>query len=176
MADARDMAGRGHDGADVRSLAALSETRDGGPVLLTRLFVAIDALFSQLRRVASLGPNERVAIEVLWEFGAMPMSELADRIAVTRAAVTTLVDRLEKSGLLVRDGDIRDRRRTIVQLSEAGHDACVRSTGPWLDALRDVFDELPEETWAEVGPLLARLYEATRAECDRERGIGGAAS
>jgi DNA-binding MarR family transcriptional regulator len=176
MADARDIAERGQGGPDIRSIAALSESRDGGPVLLTRLFVAIDALFSQLRRVASLGPNERVAVEVLWEFGAMPMSELADRIAVTRAAVTTLVDRLEHTGLLVRDGDIRDRRRTIVQLSDSGRDVCAQSTRPWLDALRDVFDELPDETWAQVGPLLGRLYEATRAECDRERGITDAAS
>lgn len=153
----------------VRRGAAAVTARVAGPLLTTRLFVSVDALFSQLRREAGLGPNERVAVECLWEFGAMPMSELADRTAVTRAAVTTLVDRLEKTGIVVRDGDLNDRRRTIVQLSAAGQELCAASTRPWLEALGEVFDELPPETWAQVEPLFGKLYETTRNETDRMR-------
>jgi DNA-binding MarR family transcriptional regulator len=162
-----------HRRAEASSVIAPSAQAScaAGPLLATRFFVAADALFSQFRREAGLGPNERVAVECLWEFGAMPMSELADRTAVTRAAVTTLVDRLEKAGVVVRDGDLNDRRRTIVQLSHTGQELCVSVTRPWLDAMADVFADLTPAAWSEVAPLLTRLYDVTLRETDRARGM-----
>lgn len=147
--------------------------RTAGPVLVSRLFISIDTLFAQLRRKASLGPNERVSIECLWEFGSMPMSELADRTAVTRAAVTTLVDRLEDAGLVLRDGDLDDRRRTMVGLSDAGRELCMLSTRSWFESVGDVFGDLSPEVWAQAAPLFEALTEATRLEADHMRGSTG---
>jgi DNA-binding MarR family transcriptional regulator len=165
-----------HRRTGVGRAESLSATASAGPLLMARLFVSIDTLFSQLRREAGLGPNERVAVECLWEFGAMPMSELADRTAVTRAAVTTLVDRLEKTGIVSRDGDLNDRRRTIVQLGQAGHDLCASTTRIWMEALGEVFDGLPPATWAQVGPLLGQLYETTRATTNEARGLAASST
>lgn len=47
-------------------------------------------------------------------------SELADRIGVTRAAVTSIIDGLELSGLVKRQGDPNDRRMQVIELTTEG--------------------------------------------------------
>jgi DNA-binding MarR family transcriptional regulator len=50
--------------------------------------------------------------------GPMSVSELADRIGLTVATTSLLVGELSRAGLVERSEDERDRRRTIVSLSE----------------------------------------------------------
>ena len=53
---------------------------------------------------------------------AAPLSpaELADRLGVTRATVTGLVDTLERSGLVTRTPSADDRRMMLVELTSRG--------------------------------------------------------
>lgn len=48
------------------------------------------------------------------------LSELADRVLLSRSNLTRLVDRLEKAGLLYRQSCPTDRRGTYAVLTEAG--------------------------------------------------------
>lgn len=150
---------------------ALVADRTCAGLALIRLFVAMDGVSSQLRRRLDVGPNERLAIEYLWEVGPMAMSELADRLAVTRAAVTTLVDRLEEDGFLERTSDMLDRRRTIVTLSDHGRDRCDEVMASWMARIRSVLDQLSDEHWAIVGRVVADLHRVTLQECDQQRGV-----
>lgn len=47
--------------------------------------------------------------------GAMPAGRLAELTGLTTAAVTGIIDRLEKAGYVRRANDPNDRRRTIVE-------------------------------------------------------------
>ncbi|MEO6867544.1 MAG: MarR family transcriptional regulator [Gaiellales bacterium] len=78
--------------------------------------IAIESLRTQWRTVVHLGTHERMAISQLRVYGPMPMSELASRISLSRAAVTSLVDRLEADGWVRRRADEHDRRRTVLEL------------------------------------------------------------
>jgi DNA-binding MarR family transcriptional regulator len=51
----------------------------------------------------------------LHSYGAMPAGRLAELTGLTTAAVTGIIDRLEKAGYVRRANDPRDRRRTIVE-------------------------------------------------------------
>lgn len=51
---------------------------------------------------------------------AIAPSVLADRIGVSRAAVTSIIDGLEVSGLVKREDDPNDRRMQVIQLTETG--------------------------------------------------------
>lgn len=51
---------------------------------------------------------------------------VADNIGVDRSAVTRLLDRLEKKGLLNREHDKLDRRSVNLRLTEAGQNLMVR--------------------------------------------------
>lgn len=63
--------------------------------------------------------------DVLWTLKEAPdrrrrLSEVAERILLSRSNLTRLVDRLEKAGLLYREACPSDRRGTFAVLTEAG--------------------------------------------------------
>jgi DNA-binding MarR family transcriptional regulator len=105
-------------------------SRDQLPLLVDRTTIALESLRTQWRTVASLGTHERMAISQLRVYGSMPMSELASRISLSRAAVTSLIDRLENDGWVLRQSDEHDRRRTVLRL---------------LPRAAEMFDEVSEE-------------------------------
>lgn len=62
-----------------------------------------------------LHATDHKAVDVLLQAGPLTAGELADRMALTGSAITAMVDRLERSGLVRRDRDPEDRRRVIVR-------------------------------------------------------------
>jgi MarR family 2-MHQ and catechol resistance regulon transcriptional repressor len=86
-------------------------------------------------------------------------SELGQRLMLSKAPITGVVDRLEKGGFVVRVADARDRRISRVKITPKG-------TESWL-AVRDSLREVAESTCQGFGEaelretesLLARLLE-----------------
>jgi DNA-binding MarR family transcriptional regulator len=66
----------------------------------------------------SLGERHFPPLIVLSVEGPMSVSELAGRVGLTVATTSLLVGELSRAGLVERSEDERDRRRTIVSLSE----------------------------------------------------------
>lgn len=65
-----------------------------------------------------LGVNatDMKAYTVLTQAGTMTAGELAERLGLTSGAITSVIDRLEKAGLVRRALDPNDRRRVILEL------------------------------------------------------------
>ena len=59
-------------------------------------------------------------LNLLSKRGKCTVSELADEMFVKPSAITTMIDRLYKSGFVLRHRDEEDRRVVYVQLSEKG--------------------------------------------------------
>ena len=75
------------------------------------------ALMSMSTRVASdmkLNPSEMVALQHLRLDGPLVLGDLRERISLTSGAMTTLVDRLEKHGLVKREPHPSDRRSILI--------------------------------------------------------------
>ncbi len=76
------------------------------------------------RRIKYLGVSQAswLTIAVIARAGApLSQSELADRLAVEGATMVSMVDRLVKAGLVVREPSTIDRRVKRVVLTEAGN-------------------------------------------------------
>ncbi|NMO97007.1 MarR family transcriptional regulator [Paenibacillus lemnae] len=71
-----------------------------------------------------LGPSlteaQLTVLEVLEERRRMKPSDFIPYLATSPAAVTMLLDRMEKNGLILRDRDERDRRLVWVTISGKG--------------------------------------------------------
>jgi len=67
--------------------------------------------------VYGLGPAERLCLSFLWD-GPKTASAIARHTRLTPAAVTALVDRLEKRGFVRRLADPGDRRKVLVEAAE----------------------------------------------------------
>ncbi len=72
---------------------------------------------------AALTPSEIHTIDAIGEDGGVLMKELAARLAITKGAVTQIVDRLEAKALAKRSPHPHISRGILVSLTDSGIDA-----------------------------------------------------
>ncbi|MGQ0482886.1 MAG: MarR family winged helix-turn-helix transcriptional regulator [Pseudonocardia sp.] len=72
------------------------------------------------REVLGIGVNEIVACSYIALSGPRTPSEIADRLRITTASVTELIDRLERAGLVSRGRHPSDRRKLLITLTADG--------------------------------------------------------
>lgn len=74
----------------------------------------------------TLTEGQLAVLELLLAEERMKPSDFLPHLATTPAAVTTLLDRMEKSGLIQRVRDEKDRRVVWVSATETGKEECAR--------------------------------------------------
>lgn len=170
----RDETQRGIRDAHVRYPAGYHRSGDDPPpppehvtYLLNRSFTAFEALKAQWRRGLSLNTHERMAISNLWEAGPLTMGDLGDRLALSRAAMTALVDRLEEAHYVERVADVMDRRRTILKLCPVVQQQMIPLAEPFHRALAERMEQLDEREWHAVVGFLDTLYELSQTQSAR---------
>lgn len=90
-------------------------------------------------------------------------SQLASQLEVTPAAASYLVDRLDKSGLLLRSPDPDDRRRVLLRPSESGTELGDGYLRPLGHGLRMIFSNRSDADLALFNSMLADLICAMPA-------------
>ena len=68
------------------------------------------------------------------------MKDLSKRCIVSTAAITGLIDRLEKLGIVIRKHSAEDRRKVLVHLSDTG----LEIVGNYTDSLKKLSKSLKE--------------------------------
>lgn len=97
--------------------------------------------------------------------GRLRMSELADRLLLSRSGATRLVDRLVADGLVERVSCETDRRGQWASLTDAGRQRLERATPTHLRGVsRHFLDRYSAGELAELDRLLARLADDEAAE------------
>ena len=109
-----------------------SSTEDSGPrrepsPSPTTVFRAMSSASKRLPRyfdkafgTVDLRLTEFSVLQQLSESGPTPMVRLSDENLVTKAAVTAIIDAMEKKGLVRRVRDSSDRRVVNIQMTPAG--------------------------------------------------------
>jgi DNA-binding MarR family transcriptional regulator len=86
------------------------------------------------------------------------MSELADRLMLSRSGATRLVDRLVAAGLVERVTCDDDRRGQWASLTDAGHDRLRRASPTHLRGVGEHFlDRLSADELQGLGRIFTRL-------------------
>ncbi len=94
------------------------------------------------------------------------MSELADRAIISRSRLTYRVDRLEKQGLVTREGADGDRRGVVARLTPAGLDHLVETAPHHVDRVQTLlFDHLDPDDLEALHRILSKLVGPARGEC-----------
>ena len=97
--------------------------------------------------------------------GAFGMSEVSERLEVTPAAASQLVDKLVQNGYIVREEDPNDRRARLLNLTDKGRDVIrqgVEERYRWMDQLAE---RLTDEERAQISDALDIM---TRVATDLE--------
>lgn len=134
--------------------------------LVSRLSSAVGALSAQLRlrfldaSDPGLGFVALATLRHVCRHGARTVTALAESDRVTTQAVSARLSPLERAGLIVRERDGDDARRTIVKPTAEGIALVREAERGAQDALRSAVSRLAAEDRAvldKAAPLLAAL-------------------
>jgi DNA-binding MarR family transcriptional regulator len=89
-------------------------------ISLRRIMRAIDLHSKHLERQAGVTVPQILVLQTIDECGSLAVSELARRVSLSQATITSVIDRLAQKGLVRRDRSATDRRVVSVSLTDFG--------------------------------------------------------
>jgi MarR family transcriptional regulator, organic hydroperoxide resistance regulator len=97
----------------------MSKNREGG-YLISQIHQLSGRIFSKKLRDYQIDINHAQGriIFALWKNDQIPINDLAKETALSKSTLTTMLERLEKSGHLVRKQSETDKRTTIICLTK----------------------------------------------------------
>lgn len=135
--------------------------------LMLRLASAQLQYVGQLRGFLGITLSEMHALLALWDGGRCSMSDLADRVDMSRAALTTLADRIEAAGYVERTADPGDRRRVLLGVTHKFEQALSRHTANLASRATDI--AAGSEDWSGTAAVVAALRELLIEEAGQLR-------
>ncbi|KTS64539.1 hypothetical protein NS206_07995 [Microbacterium testaceum] len=91
---------------------------------------------------------------------ALSVSEIAEAVGVDQPRASRLVQQATQMGLVAREPDPDDARRTRVRLTPEGEKLISSFRGRRRDAVRSALESFTEAERADLARLLARFAEA----------------
>ncbi len=125
--------------------------------LLRRAHQRATQIFLEGFEPAALTPTQWAALARLAEEGTASQNHLGRMTAMDPATVQGVIRRLEARGLVDREPDPGDRRRTRLKLSAEGADLVAKHTGDGARVSADTLAPLSEAEAATFIELLRKL-------------------
>ena len=101
---------------------------------LAELQAATDAVDEAVAERLAINRTDLACLTSLYRRGAMSAGQLADESGLTPGAITTALDRLERSGYAQRTRDEVDRRRVLVELTLLARQTAADLYAPVIEA------------------------------------------
>jgi DNA-binding MarR family transcriptional regulator len=92
--------------------------------------VAVDQMDDAACRALGINRTDGRCMDVIDREGPVAAGRLAEASGLTTAAVTAVIDRLERAGYARRVGDPKDRRRVLVELTPLARERAGAIWGP----------------------------------------------
>jgi DNA-binding MarR family transcriptional regulator len=142
----------------------VSEAEDEILRSLRRIIRAVDLYSHKLMTQSGVSGPQMICLRQLADLGPMQTSHLADAVQLSAATVCGILNRLEQRGLVVRERQVRDRRRVLVSLTEAGQDTVEHAPPGLHDVFLFKLRALPLDQQVAIRQTLTRVVEMMAAE------------
>jgi DNA-binding MarR family transcriptional regulator len=130
---------------------------------LHRFGLRRDRLRTALSQATGLALADLDALEHLEADGPLTQRQLGDRLLLTSGAVTMLVDRLERDGLVERRRHPHDRRAVLVDLSRASSTVHPEALADYHTAIAAAARAIGSEHREAVAAFLTQVTEQAAA-------------
>jgi MarR family 2-MHQ and catechol resistance regulon transcriptional repressor len=133
----------------------------------TKLVRAQESLKTVLRtalREDGLTGGQLGVLEALLHIGPMIQSELADKLLTSPSNLTTVIDNLERDGLVRRRRSTEDRRQVEVSLTDEGRELIEEVFPRHAERITRLYGALEPEEQEELGRLCRKLGRSIDAE------------
>src|SRR5262245_24946967 len=133
---------------------------------------ATDQVDEAVARRLGLNRTDLRCLSVLSQAGSMTASALAEAAGLTRGAMTTALDRIERKGYLRRVWDQKDRRAVRVEMAPKALEQVGALYGPLAQAGLRLLRKYTADELAAVVKYLEDGCELQRAHAQRIRALG----
>jgi DNA-binding MarR family transcriptional regulator len=138
---------------------------------------ALEQAFNKVSREAGLADLRHWLVLALVSGGAQRTQlEIARQLGIDKTTLMSILDRLEKDGLVVRTLSGRDRRVRIPQATPAGVAVCEQVAIARNAAISDRLAAIPPDQQAVFHSVLWSIVEGVPPETKPGTGAGSAAS
>lgn len=132
-------------------------------IKLSRSISAVQGrLLPPLQREFGLTESQLAVLEALYHLGPLHQSQLCQKILRSGSNVTTVVDNLERDGMVRRERGEDDRRVQVVHLTEKGRTTIQQAFPVHAARVTQCFKGLTAEEQAELGRLCRKLGTANQ--------------
>jgi DNA-binding MarR family transcriptional regulator len=97
-----------------------------------------------LANQSGLTPSQLIILQIIGKLENAVPSVIAREATLTQATVTSLIDKLERQGMVNRRRDTEDRRRVFVDLTDKGREALAGAPDLLQERFQSGFSKLPE--------------------------------
>jgi MarR family transcriptional regulator, 2-MHQ and catechol-resistance regulon repressor len=111
-----------------------------------------------------LGESEFGVLEVLLHKGPLPVNTVGPLVYLTSGSISVAIDRLEERGLVRRQADIADRRKTLACLTPQGRRLIERAFERHAETMEQAFDGFTASERSQLLQLLRRLGKSAEAK------------
>ena len=130
-------------------------------IKLTRSLNSLQAqLIPHLQRDFGITESQFGVLEALLHLGPLSQGQLCHKILRSGSNLTTVVDNLERDGLVTRMRDETDRRVQIVHLTEKGRDLVARAFPAHVERVAGLMRSLTCDEQRELGRMCRKLGHA----------------
>lgn len=134
-------------------------------ISLRRVIRAIDIHSRQLNKHSGLTGPQLMVMQKIAQLDAPLAKQVAEEITLSPATVTTIIDRLEGRGLVIRKRSDTDKRKVHLSLSDAGRSLLQDSPKPLQDHFIKRYQNLEE--WEQSQLLSAVERMAVMMDADK---------
>lgn len=104
-------------------------------------------------------PGQAICLWALAANDGMAQSELADVLGIARPTVTTMLQKMERAGLVERRVDADDQRYTRIYMTEGGRELHERLRAVHAEMVETTIGRLSEKDQVELERLLLMVAE-----------------
>lgn len=132
-------------------------------IKLTRCTDSLLARIAARETIGNLTFSQFAVLEALYHLGPMTAGEVSQKILKSGSNLTTVIDNLERDGLVRRERDKNDRRVVNVHLTEAGTSKIKAVLPGHVTALVEEFSILSASEQETLGKLCKKLGKGRKS-------------
>jgi len=133
-------------------------------IKLTRCTNSLLARLANRNTIGDLTYSQFAVLEALYHLGSLTQGDISAKVLKSGSNMTTVIDNLERDGLVHRERDANDRRVIHVHLTEAGSSKIETVLPGHVAALVEEFSILSAKEQETLGELCRKLGRGRRPE------------
>lgn len=133
-------------------------------IALRRVTRAVDLHSKHLMKTSGLTAPQMLILQTLRDHGDAIITDIAKQVSLSQATVTSIIDRLEKRNLVVRERSSQDKRKVFACLTDEGAEIIRNAPTPLQEYFKRQFRDLQDWEQMQIISSLQRVAQMMDAQ------------